>query len=251
MPASPWPYLDHPGILDFAPGGGAGAAPENTLPAFAASVALGYRYLETDAHLTADGVVVAFHDDVLDRVTDRTGRIADLPWSEVARARVGGEGIPLLEDLLSTFPEARVNIDPKHDAVVGPLAALLRRMGAIHRVGIGSFSDRRLGRMRALCPGICTSVGPLGTARMISAGYGVPVGRFAAGCVQVPVRQGPVTIVTRRFVAAAHRRGLQVHVWTVDDADEMYRLLDLGVDGLMTDHPIVLKQVLESRDLWT
>ena len=117
--ASPWPYLDHPGPLPFAHRGGASEWPENTMPAFQHAVALGYRYLETDVHATADGVLVAFHDDVLDRVTDRTGVIAALPWSDVRRARVAGEPIPLLDDLLGTWPEVRVNIDPKQDAAVG------------------------------------------------------------------------------------------------------------------------------------
>src|SRR5438105_1904082 len=129
--------------------------------AFESAVALGYRFLETDAHLTADGVLVAFHDAVLDRVTDRCGRIADLAWSEVAEARVDGEPIPLLEDLLVTFPDAHVNIDPKHDDAVEPLAALLTKLDAIDRVGIGSFSSARLARMRRLCgPRLCTSIGP-------------------------------------------------------------------------------------------
>ena len=101
MPHSPWPFLDHPGPLAFAHRGGAGEWPENTMPAFEHAVGLGYRYVETDVHATADGVLVAFHDDALDRVTDRTGKIADLPWSYVAEARVDGrEPIPRLDDLL-------------------------------------------------------------------------------------------------------------------------------------------------------
>jgi glycerophosphoryl diester phosphodiesterase len=251
MPSSTWPYLDHPGVLPFAHRGGASDLPENTLPAFARAIQLGFRYLETDAHVTADGVLVAFHDDVLDRVTDRTGRISELPWAAVSEARIGTEGIPLLEDLLDAFPEARVNIDPKHDAAVRPLADLLLRLGAVDRVGIGSFSDRRLATMRRLCgPRLCTSLGPVGIARLVAAGKRCPVGRLPAPCAQVPVRQGRVTVVDDRFVAEAHRRGMQVHVWTIDDPAEMHRLVDLGVDGIMTDRPAVLKDVLESRGLW-
>ena len=119
MPANAaYPFLDWPGPLAFAHRGGASEAPENTMPAFEHAVRLGYRYLETDAHVTADGVLIAFHDDRLDRVTDRTGVIAELPWSEVQRARVDGrEPIPLLEDLLAAWPDVRVNIDPKQDGV--------------------------------------------------------------------------------------------------------------------------------------
>jgi glycerophosphoryl diester phosphodiesterase len=250
MPPSPWPYLDHPGVLAFAHRGGGGDAPENTLPAFGAAVAMGYRYLETDTHLTADGVLVAFHDDVLDRVTNRTGRIAELPWSEVSKARIGDEPIPLLEDLLAAFPDTRVNIDPKHDAAVGPLAELLIRMDAVDRVGIGSFSDRRLAELRRRCgPRLCTSLGPRDIARLKLGARRVPVGAMPAPCAQVPVRTNGVTVTDRRFVDAAHRRGMQVHVWTIDDPVEMHRLIDLGVDGIMTDRIAVLKDVLESRGL--
>ena len=222
------------------------------MPAFARAVAMGFRYLETDAHVTADGVLVAFHDDVLDRVTDRTGRISELPWAEVSEVRVEGEPIPRLGDLLDAFPGARINIDPKHDDAVAPLAELLLRMGAVERVGIGSFSDQRLAELRRRCgPRLCTSLGPRGVARLKAAACGVPVGRFAAPCVQVPVHSRGVTIVDERTVAAAHRRDMQVHVWTIDDAPEMHRLIDLGVDGIMTDRPAVLKEVLESRGLWS
>jgi glycerophosphoryl diester phosphodiesterase len=252
MPSSPWPVLDHPGPLAFAHRGGASDAPENTLPAFARAVELGYRYVETDVHVTADGALVAFHDDSLDRVTDRTGLIADLTWDEVRQARVDGtEPIPLLEDLLGTWPDLRVNIDPKHDAAVEPLAQVLRRTNSVGRVCVGAFSDRRIARLQSLVgPDLCTALGPKGTARLRGASYRLPAGALQAGCAQVPVRAKGVTIVDGRFVGAAHRRGLQVHVWTIDDAAEMARLLDLGVDGIMTDRPSVLRQVLESRGEW-
>ncbi|MCB1003283.1 MAG: glycerophosphodiester phosphodiesterase [Acidimicrobiales bacterium] len=250
--ASRWPFLDHPGPLAFAHRGGAGDAPENTLPAFAQAVALGYRYVETDAHVTADGVLLAFHDHVLDRVTDRTGVIADLPWSEVRRARVGGtEPIPRLEELLATWPDLRVNIDPKHDAAVDPLARAIERTGAIDRVCVGSFSDRRLRRLRVrLGERLCWSHGPRGIARARLASLGLPAGPLAAPCVQVPVRQGRVTVVDPRFVRHLHGRGIQVHVWTIDEEAEMERLLDLGVDGIMTDRPAALRAVLERRGAW-
>ena len=251
---SPFPFLDWPGPLAFAHqgahvGGGPG---ENTMASFEAAVALGYRYLETDAHATADGVLVAFHDDHLDRLTDRTGAIADLPWAEVRTARVRGrDEIPLLEDVLTTWPDVRVNIDPKHDAAVDPLIDLVERTGSVDRVCIGAFSDQRLARVRrALGDRICTSTGPREVARLLTASRGLPLGRPSAACVQVPVRRKGVTLVNERFVRAAHRRGLQVHVWTINDGDEMHGLLDLGVDGIMTDRPEVLKAVLEARGAW-
>ncbi|MBK9178146.1 MAG: glycerophosphodiester phosphodiesterase [Acidimicrobiales bacterium] len=248
-------YLDHAGPIPFAHRGGAGEHPENTLPAFAAAVALGYRYLETDVHVTADGVLVAFHDHVLDRVTDRTGVVAELPWREVRRARVGGaEPIPLLEDLLGAFPDARVNIDVKHDAAVEPLARTLGRTTALDRVCIGAFSDARLARLRRLGgPHLCTTLGPAEVARLRLASLthrGVAAGLRGA-CAQVPVRRGRLVIVDERFVRTSHWAGIPVHVWTVDDPGEMHRLLDLGVDGLMTDRPAVLKAVLTERGTWS
>ncbi len=162
----------------------------------------------------------------------------------------GREGIPLLEDLLTAWPDVRVNIDPKHEAAVEPLIDLVRRTGTVDRVCFGAFSDRRLARRARLGPRACTSMGPRQVARLAGAARGLPAGRFEAACVQVPVRQGPVALVTERFVAAAHQRDLPVHVWTVNDPDEMRRLLDLGVDGLMTDRAEVLKTVLTERGAW-
>ena len=222
------------------------------MPAFAGAVALGYRYIETDVHLTADGRVLAFHDDRLDRVTDRSGVIEDLSWEEIRMARVDGrEPIPLLEELLLTWPELRINIDPKHDAVVEPLAEVLRAHDAVERVCIGSFSDRRIHRLGSLLgPELCTSLGPKGVARLRAASFGLGRRHPGGRCVQVPVSAGGVTLVDRRFVDRAHASSLDVHVWTIDDPDEMHRLLDLGVDGIMTDLPGVLRDVLIARGEW-
>ena len=245
-------FLDHAGPIPFAHRGGAGDWPENTMPAFAGAVELGYRYVETDVHVTADGVLVAFHDESLDRVTDRRGLIRELTWAEVGAARVDGlEPIPLLEDLLGSFPELRVNIDPKHDSALDALADVIERTGAVGRVCIGAFSDRRIERLaRLLGPDLCTAGGPKVVARLRAASLGAPMGAVPHRCVQVPVRAKGVTLVDDRFVRAAHRRGLQVHVWTIDDPAEMHELLDLGVDGIMTDRPAVLREVLVARGSW-
>lgn len=247
------PFLDHDGPIPFAHRGGALEVPENSMAAFEAAVALGYRYVETDAHVTADGVVVAFHDDELDRVTDRTGRIADLPWSEVSAARIDGIApIPLLAELLGAWSDLRVNIDPKHDEVVEPLADLLQRSDCLDRVCIGSFSDRRLERLRSQFGArICTSLGPRGVAALRVSSVGLPSSIPPADCVQVPPSIRGVPLVDRRFVDRCHRDGLAVHVWTIDESAEMDRLLDLGVDGIMTDRPAVLRSVLESRGQWS
>jgi len=218
--------------------------------AFASAVGIGYRYLETDVHVTSDGVLVAFHDDILDLVTDRTGPIAECPWSELRQARVQGEPIPLLEDVLGTWPEARVNIDAKSDAAVPAVAEVLDRTSAHARVCIGSFVDRRVERLRELTGGrVCTWMGRGQILRLRLASLGLPGTAFAP-CAQVPVRHGRWPVVDRRFVDAAHRRGVAVQVWTIDDRAEMERLLDLGVDGILSDRPTLLKQVLVERRQW-
>ena len=241
-------FLDAPLPLAFAHRGGASEVPENTLPAFEHAVRLGYRYVETDVHATADGVLLAFHDSRLDRVTDRSGVIANLPYSEVSKALVDGrEPIPRFEQLLEAWPDLRINIDPKKNNAIAPLVAALKAHRALDRVCVGAFSDARIRGLRAeFGLSLCTSSGPMETLRLMA-------GRRSTGamCAQVPVRQGPVTVTNRRFVELCHQLDVQVHVWTIDDEAEMRRLLDLGVDGIMTDRPAVLKAVITSRGGWT
>lgn len=251
-----FPYLEHDGVLAFAHRGGAFEGLENSMAAFEHAVSLGYRYLETDAHATSDGVVVAFHDHTLERVTDHTGRIAQLPWSVVKGAHIGGtEPIPRMADLLTAWPDVRVNIDVKSDNAVEPLIELIRRTGCLDRVCVASFSDARLRRVRrALGPRLCTSTGPAETARLRLVSRSRMLGAFLprhVGCAQVPVRLGALLVVTDGFVRTAHAYGLQVHVWTVNTRTEMERLLDLGVDGIVTDELETLRSVLADRGRWT
>ncbi len=221
------------------------------MTAFAAAVAMGYRYVETDVHATADGTLVAFHDHTLDRVTDMTGDIGELTYADVRRARVGGDPIPLLEDVLGAWPDLRVHIDAKHLVAAAPLVAAVDRTAAHDRVCIGSFSDRTVRALRRLSQDrICTWMGRAEILLLRMASLGVPAPRSVAGCTQVPVCQGRVPVVDRRFVDTAHRRGIGVHVWTVNDGDEMERLLDLGVDAILSDRPTLLKHVLVARGLW-
>lgn len=253
-PRIPKLYLDVRGPIAFAHRGAHDGADviENTMTAFSSAVELGYRYVETDVHATADGVLVAFHDDRLDRVTDRVGLIRELSWQEVRAAVVGeSEHVPLLEDVLTTWPKLHVNIDPKHDSAVEPLVRVIERTGAVDRICVGSFSDRRTARVRAaLGDRLCTAMGPVSVGRLRAASRHVPIGRLTADCAQVPVRQGRVTIVDEHFVQAAHVRGVAVHVWTIDDPVEMDRLLDLGVDGIMTDEATVLRDLMQRRGAW-
>lgn len=271
-PATGYAYLDrvlaHPGcVLAFAHRGGAYHPEieglENTLAAFRHAAALGYEYLETDVHTTRDGVLLAFHDTVLDRVTDGRGDLADLTYAEVREVLVGGrEQVPTLEELLDALPGARFNIDLKSDAAVPVLAELLAARGEEDRFLVGSFSARRLARFRRLTGGrVPTSAHPGEVAVFLLLPSGrladlVTGGRVAA--LQVPRRRtvgrgrlrATLPVVTRRVVRRAHAAGKHVHVWTVDDPEEMRELLDLGVDGLFTDRTDLLRQVLEEHGRW-
>ncbi|RZS43737.1 glycerophosphoryl diester phosphodiesterase [Herbihabitans rhizosphaerae] len=228
---------------------------ENSLSAFRRAVDEGYRYLETDVHATSDGVVVVHHDAALDRTTDATGQIARLPWQTVRRAKVAGrEPVSRLEDLLEELPEALVNIDVKADTAVEPVLDAVRRTDAWERVCLGTFSDTRLARVRKLGGArLITSMGPRSVLALWASGWNrrLPVSRAIRGfSAQVPVRHGRLELVTRRTVEAAHRMGLEVHVWTINDPVQMNALLDLGVDGLVTDRPDLLRDVLTQRGTW-
>jgi glycerophosphoryl diester phosphodiesterase len=247
------PYLDHPGPIAFAHRGGAADGLENTLRQFRHAVDAGYRYIETDVHATRDGRLVAFHDATLDRVTDGAGRIADLRWEEVRHARVAGEEpVPLFEELLETFPEVRWNIDVKAEPALRPLLELIGRTSAWDRICVGSFSEARVVRAQRLAgPRLATSYGTRGVLGLRLRSWGAPAPlRRSAVAAQVPETQSGIQVVDHRFVRAAHARGLQVHVWTVNEPARMHRLLDLGVDGIMTDHIDTLRKVMEDRGVW-
>ncbi len=243
--------------------------PQNTMAAFEGALGLGYRHLETDVQATSDGVLAVFHDDNLAPVSDSDGRISEMTWSEVSQARVDGEPIPRIEELLDALDDVRISIDPKTDAAVEPLIEALRRPGVLERVCIGSFSDERLERIdEAHGDAVCLSFSPREIARlrmMSLAGLPAQPRRstrsgspsrmrrerpFRGRVASIPLRQGPIPLATRRLVDYAHRAGLAVHVWTIDDPAEMHRLLDINVDGIMTDEPTVLLEVMAERGAW-
>lgn len=244
------PYLEHQRPIPIAHRGGDHYAVENTLEAFAHAVSLGYRYLETDVHLTVDGVLVAFHDADLERLTGAPGRIADRTWDDVRAIDLGsGATIPRLDDLFSTFPDTRFNIDPKVDAAVGPLGDVIEAHRAVDRVGIGAFDDARISALQErFGPALCTSPGP---AELLTYLAAPSDDAFAThGCLQIPPSFGDVQL-TSDLVDSAHALGLQVHVWTINEVDEMHRLLDMGVDAVMTDRVSRLKAVLIERNEWS
>ena len=252
--------LDGPtSVLAFAHRGGAYHPEieglENTLAAFRHAVGLGYHYLETDVHVTRDGVLLAFHDSVLDRVTDRRGEIAALSLREVREALVGGrEAVPTLAELFDPFPDARFNIDLKSEGAVPALADFIAARDAWDRVLVGSFSRRRTTRFRTLTGGrVPTSATPGQIALFRLLPSARLAGLLAGGggeALQIPQRRGRLTVATDGLVRRAHAAGRHVHVWTVDVADDMRTLLDRGVDGLFTDRTDILKAVLVEQGQW-
>ncbi len=260
MRAEAYAYFDAP-FAAFAHRGGATYPPnlnrENTRHAFAEAVALGYRYLETDVHATADGVLLAFHDEVLDRVTDRVGAVAELSYAEVADARIGGvDPIPRLAELFEAFPEARFNIDAKSAMAVDLLADAIAAHNAYERVCIASFGIRRLYRLRRrLGHRVASAASPLGVSLNRFAPWLTGVLNTPAPALQLPLSH-PVLgrellIATPALIEAVHRASKKVHVWTIDDSETMARLVDAGVDGIFTDRIDLLKDVLLERGLWT
>ena len=263
------PYGDVAVPFGMAHRGGSGPAPENTEAAFARAVSLGFSHLETDVHLSADGVVVAFHDDELspaggDGGTDvggghggppggRSGGvvgrpIAELTWPELSEIDLGGgHRIPRLVDLLERFPDARFNIDPKVDEVVDPLIEIIESHEAVDRVCIGSFSEDRIRRVQAaLGPRLCTSPGPGGMVKVLGAAIAWPRWRPPYGCLQIPTRAYGLPLTGRWLIGRFHRLGLQVHFWTINDRAEMERLLDNGADALISDNIDELVEVIWS-----
>jgi glycerophosphoryl diester phosphodiesterase len=256
------PYLDGPHPRAYAHRGWhTGGGLENTMAGFVRAVDEGYSYLELDVHASADGVAVVHHDATLDRTTDGTGRIALLHSDALAEVRVGGvEPLPLLADVLAALPGARVTIELKSAAAVDAVLGVLERLDAWHRVCLGAFDERRLVRARRLGGArLCTSMGQASAIGLRSRAWLdalpsplslLPALPFTGQLAQLPHRFGPLTVVDDRLIAAAHAAGREVHVWTVDDPAEMAALLDAGADGLLTDRPDLLREVLQARGAW-
>ena len=256
------PYLDGPYPRAYAHRGWhTGGGSENTMAGFVRAVQEGYSYLELDVHATADDVAVVHHDATLDRTTDGTGRIALQSAGELATLRVGGvEPIPLLEDVLTALPDIRVTIELKAAVAVEVTLAVVDRLDAWDRVCLGGYDERWLARARKLAGArLCTSMGQTAALGLRSRAWldalPAPLSRlpalpFAGQLAQLPRRLGPLTVVDAQLLRSAHAAGREVHVWTVDDPAEMAELLDLGVDGLITDRPDLLREVLQHRNAW-
>lgn len=253
-------FLDHEGPIAFAHRGGnaAGAEKENSMAAFeAAIVELGYTYIETDV-IACDGIVYAIHGSKNNKQVRDTGLplrkdLEAMTLEDITQVRIGGEPIPRLEEIFSTFPDVRVNIDAKTWNVVDPLARLIERTGAIDRVCVGSFNYKRTQAVAAAFGGqemLCTSAATAATLNTLVGREGY-LSRLEAACLQVPFRFSDlsrrlpgVVLASRRFIDTAHEAGLPVHVWTVNDRPSMEEALRFGADGIVSDEVALLKDVL-------
>lgn len=251
----------HP--LVIAHRGGAGLAPENTLYAFERARDLGVDVIEMDVRSTADGTLVVFHDATLDRTTDGTGRVNEMTLEALKKLDAGyrwspdgGKTFPLrasnikvatLEEVFTTLPAMKFNIEPKQltPSLVKPLCSAIREHAMVDRVVIGSFTQTVLDEFRRECAGVATSAGPSEVGKFLTM-YKTGLSESyspAMQALQVPEYAG-FQVITKEFVAAAHRRNLKVHVWTVNETADMQRLLETGVDGIMTDYPDRLLKLL-------
>ncbi|GAA4662574.1 glycerophosphodiester phosphodiesterase [Arthrobacter cryoconiti] len=230
---------------------------ENTVMAFKAAQELGYTYLETDINTTVDGVTIVFHDATLERTTGQSGLIAQLPFDVVKKALIGGqERIATLPELFAAMPSARFNIDVKDDGSVAALAQLIEERSLHERVCVASFSDKRRKDVLArLSKPVASSPGQSLLAAYFLLGSWLPARWVEAmmegvDVLQIPLRFKGLKLVSRRSLERAHRLGLKVHVWTVNEPALVHRLFDLGVDGIMTDRADLLADVMRERGYW-
>ncbi|GAB2905838.1 glycerophosphodiester phosphodiesterase [Neomicrococcus lactis] len=243
--------------LAFAHRGFSPEGDENTMPAFRRAVDLGFRYLELDVRTSKDGVLYVFHDETLDRVTNGKGQISQLTSQQISDIRVAGTApIPTFEELLNEWDDIHLNVDIKDHAGAELFAQHVLDANATHRVLAASFSDARRRRtLKASNEALASSSGMATT--VLSTAFGaigahrlLKLRERGIVALQVPPQYFGVPVVTPAFVRHAHEAGLQVHVWVVDERSEMERLLDLGVDGIMTDRADVLAQVMDERGHW-
>jgi len=245
------PFFEGYNFLGFVHRGGAEEATENTLEAFQFSSDMGFTFMETDIQGTKDGEVVVFHDHDLGRMAGINKKIEDLSYQEVKEIElVSGGGIPSLNELLSSFPNLRFNIDFKTANTIVKGVEIIKEHNAIRRVCLASFSLSRLKKIRELAgPDCCSSMGQLEVVYQLLKSINLPSPQVNGFCAQVPISQWGLPIVTKRFINYAHKENKFVHVWTIDTELEMEKLIELGVDGLMTDRPSVLFKVMKKNNL--
>ncbi|MDA8526990.1 glycerophosphodiester phosphodiesterase family protein [Gammaproteobacteria bacterium] len=242
------PYLNQSGVSISAHRGGSEEAPENTLESFSYAIGLGSSYIETDVQLSADGIPYIFHDDDLSRLLNMEVKFNSLHSDQIEKLKLfESYQIPKLETALTQFPNALFQIDLKTDEVALPAMKVIENLNAFDRICIASFSSNRLQKVRKKFPDTCLSMGPKEILKLLLASFGLYNKTIYGDCLQVPIYHYGIKLVTRRFVKYVQSIGLKIHVWTINDENTMRKLIDLGVDGIITDRPKLLKEVLSKN----
>tara|TARA_Y100001935_G_C17270614_1_gene491719 strand:+ start:397 stop:1143 length:747 start_codon:yes stop_codon:yes gene_type:complete len=246
------PFFEDYSFFGFVHRGGDEVETENTIEAFKYSSDLGFVFIETDVQATKDGHVVIFHDASLKRMAGVNKSINELTLKEINEINLlGGGKIPLLSEALETFPDLRFNIDIKTEDALEETIQIIKKMNFLDKTCLASFSSSRLKRIKNLAgPEACISSGQMDIFKMMCQSIGIELQATMSQCAQIPVKQWGVPVLTKRFIETAKKQNKFVHVWTIDDIDQMFELIEFGVDGLMTDKPSVLKEAMLKKGLF-
>tara|TARA_B100000700_G_scaffold91141_1_gene102731 strand:- start:808 stop:1542 length:735 start_codon:yes stop_codon:yes gene_type:complete len=239
-------YLEYDGLEVLAHRGGAEEAAENTLESFEYSISLGCKFIETDVQVSSDGVPYIFHDNDLKRICDISAKFDSLSSKEIDNLRIFGDyKIPKLIDALYSFPSTSFQIDFKTDEVVNPALEVISKSNASERVCVASFNSDRLNNVRSTHPNLCISMGPKEVLKILLSSFGIYRGTVPGDCLQIPISYYGVRIVTKRFVNYLKSKELKIMVWTINDVKTFKYLIDLEVDGIITDRPKLLFETLK------
>ena len=239
-------YLNYKGLAVLAHRGGAIESHENTLESFDYSIGLGCKFIETDVQLSSDGIPYIFHDDDLRRLTGKSNSFNSYPSTEIDNIKLFNKfKIPTLEETLSTFPNTHFQIDFKSDEVVLPAIEIIKKTGSVNRVCIASFNSDRLKVVRHELPDVCLSMGPREVLALLLKSYGLNKNDIPGDCLQIPIYKYGLKLVTKRFVDFVHSQDLKIMVWTINDKKNMDYLISLGVDGIITDKPKFLFDLIK------
>ena len=239
------PYLNYSGLAVLAHRGGSIESYENTLASFAYAQSIGCKYIETDVQVSLDGIPYIFHDESLDRITGIKGIFSSITSSEIDKIRIFNDHpIPKLDTALKEFPELFFQIDLKTDLVAIPALEVIKKNNAEKRVCIASFNSNRLKQVKENYPEMCLSMGPKEVAKLLLASFGLFKGEIPGDCLQVPIYSHGIKVVTKRFIKFVHSKNLKIMVWTINDKKTLKKLIKMHVDGIITDTPKLLTELI-------
>ena len=243
-------YLNYNGLAVMAHRGGSLEAPENTIESFKYAIEIGSDIIETDIQLSSDGVPYIFHDDDLKRIPGIEKNFNDLLASEIDELNIFGDfKIPTLEETLKQFPDTKFQIDFKTDEVVDPAIEIINKLPNVKKnLCVASFSSQRLQKIKSKLSDVTYSMGPHEVLKLLLKSFGIYRGEVGGDCLQIPIYRYGIKIVTKRFVDFCKRENIKISVWTINSTEEMDYLIDLDVDGIITDKPKALINLLASRN---